>query len=121
MTDPAATQQKKEVREEGQKQVDRAQEAADQAKDAADEIKAKPDAEPVEVATRVAFALVAGGTTYFLSRFFLELDETAAKEVSILNAGVAYYTHEAAGRVVAGLNKVYRSASRRWAPTNRNN
>lgn len=60
----------------------------------------------VEVGSRIAYAMIAFGATYGLSKW-LHLEDESAKEIAILNGGLAYYTHEVAGRVVRAVNRVY--------------
>jgi hypothetical protein len=74
---------------------------------------AVPSCKPVEVLARVAYASCAFGATYLTAKGILHLDAHGAGEVALLNGGVAYYTHEAAGKVVAALNRVVYRASRK--------
>lgn len=65
----------------------------------------------VLVIARLAYAASAFGITY-VGGLLLGLEDHYAKEVAILNAGVAYYTHEAAGKVVEAINALYRRLER---------
>lgn len=66
--------------------------------------KPKPDCELVEVIGRAAYALAALVITYLVAHYWIGLEIQGAKEAATLNAGVAYYTHEAAGRVIGAMN-----------------
>jgi hypothetical protein len=75
--------------------------------------KTHPQCEAVETCARLAYAVGALTVTYVAGRYAVGLDLESAKEVATLNAGVAYYTHQAAGRIVAALNAGFKKVSRR--------
>lgn len=71
------------------------------------------DAPPsaVVVTARLAYALCGALITFLLSQI-LQMDPEVGKELALLNAGVAYYTHEAAGKVVRAINGLYTRVGR---------
>lgn len=56
--------------------------------------------------SKVAFGAIGFGVTFLIATW-LAVEHETVKELAILNGGVAYYTHDAAGEVVDAINKLY--------------
>ena len=65
----------------------------------------------VVIVSRIVYALMAYVSTFYGGQL-IGLDVEPAKEVAVLNARVAYYTHEAAGKVVTAINVLYQKGKR---------
>jgi hypothetical protein len=77
-----------------------------------DEVEAREDLrrardEAVEVLERIAYAIIAGMTTYLIATW-AHVHPEGAVEVSLLNGALAYYSHAATGRVIRALWTVAR-------------
>jgi hypothetical protein len=63
----------------------------------------------VELFARLMHACVAGAVTYTIARGFNWLDVPTAHEAALVNAGLAYYTDDAVGRVTAAIQELSRA------------
>lgn len=69
--------------------------------------KPKPECDAVEWAAKVVYAVVAFSVTVAIC-LVIGLEELTARECGVLNGGVAFYTREAAGRIVHEMNRIAR-------------
>lgn len=52
---------------------------------------------------RTLIAATVGFATVLIAQWLLHVDPPGAKEVAMLNAGLAFYTHEATGNIIAAV------------------
>lgn len=58
---------------------------------------------------RVAYAIIAFCVTTLLATHLLHIDHAGAYEVGMLNAGLAYYSHSATGRIIRAVTQLLRT------------
>lgn len=56
-----------------------------------------------EFGERVVYGAMAGGITIVALKVLFDIDPHHAAEPALLNAGLAYYTHEVTGRILRAL------------------
>jgi hypothetical protein len=66
-----------------------------------------------ELGERVAYGTMAFGSTVILLKVGFHIEIDRAVEPAVLNAGIAYYTHEATGRIIRAITILITPAARR--------